>query len=389
MPYSRPTLTALRSQVSADISANVIGADGLLRFSNLGVLGDIVAGLSYLHYGFLDWISLQAVPYTATDEYLEAWAALKGIYREPATAATGTARFTGNPGAPLPLGAVLVRGDGYTYATTAEGIVGADGTVTVPATAVLAPIDPVYNPTGNGAAGNCPAGTVLTLQSAVTGIPSNGVAATPFTGGADVETDDSLRHRMLLAYQQPPMGGSQSDYIEWALAVPGVTRAWCRPNGFGIGTVVVYIMLDEAEAVNGGFPVGTDGVSQYDPGPNDEPRGVVATGDQLMVADVIIYQQPVTALVYICAPVAAPIAFTISGLGTPPPASMQSAVASAINTVLFTQGEPVAGTFIELSAINAAIAAIAGTAGFVIMAPTANIPNVTGQLPTLGVVTYV
>jgi uncharacterized phage protein gp47/JayE len=44
--------------------------------------------------------------------------------------------------------------------------------------------------------------------------------------------------------------------------VPGVTRAWCAPNGFGSGTVVVYTMWDSAEAAHNGFPQGTDGVSQ-------------------------------------------------------------------------------------------------------------------------------
>lgn len=389
MPYNRPTLSDLRTQVSSDISANILGADGLLRFSNLAVLGAILAGLTYLEYGYLDWISLQATPYTATGEYLEAWAALKGVYREPATAATGTATFNGTAGMDLPLGTLLARSDGYTYATTADGTVGGSGTVTVPAEAVLAPIDPVNNPTGNGAAGNGPAGTPLTLETAINGIASTGAAATAFTGGADVETDDSLRHRMLLAYQNPPQGGAASDYIEWALAVPGVTRAWVAPNGFGVGTVVVYIMLDTTEAANGGFPVGTDGVSQYDPGPQGVPRGTVATGDQLTVADVLIDEQPVTALVYICGPKPNAVHFTISGLGTPPSTSLQTAIAQAITSVMFEQGAPIGGTFVDLSSINAAIAAIAGTTGFVITQPTANIPNLTGELPVLGTVTYV
>lgn len=387
MPFSRPTLSQLRAQVTADISSGIPGADGLLRFSNLNVLGTVQAGLSHLHYGYLDWIALQATPYTATDEFLEAWAALKGVFREPATAAAGTVTYQGVTGTALPSGTLLARGDGYVYATTENGVVDGAGSVTVAAQAVLQPIDVVNNPTGNGAAGNTPAGTVLTLQSAIAGIQSGGAAATAFTGGADVELDASLRTRMLLKYQNPPQGGKQSDYVLWALDVPGVTRAWARPNGFGAGTVVVYIMLDVSEAGSNGFPVGTDGVSQNDKGADGLPRGVVATGDQLIAADSILREQPVTALIYIVAPTPNTINFTFSGIGTPS-AATQSAIESAIDNVFLAQGSPVAGTSVELLSIEAAIAAIAGTAGVVINSPTGNIANTTGELPVRGTMTY-
>lgn len=384
MPFQRPTLSTLRAQVAADISSGIPGADGLLRFSNLGVLGTVLAGLAQLQYGYLDWMALQAVPYTATDEYLEAWAALKGIARNAATPATGTAAFSGTTGTVLPSGTQMVRGDGYLYQTTATGTV-ATGAVSVPVTAVLAPIDPINNPTGNGAAGNASSGTVLTLQSPIIGIQMTGTSGV-LTGGADVETDDSLRTRMLQRYQAPPQGGDSDDYIGWTLAIPGITRAWCFPNGFGAGTVVVYIMLDDAESTNDGFPVGSDGVSADDQGPNG-PRGTVATGDQLTVANALISEQPVTALVYVCAPTANTVDFTISGISTVP-TSVRTAISDAIAQIFLQQGKPLAGTSVDLSAIEAAIAAIAGTAGFVLETPTANIANAAGKLPTLGTVTY-
>jgi len=389
MPFSRPTLSELRAQVLADIKAGLPGTDSLLRFSNLNVLGTASAGLGHLHYGYLDYIALQSTPYTATDEFLEAWAALKGVFREPAVAAQ-CARVTwpGQPGVVLPAGTLLARGDGYAYQTIADGVVSAGGFVVVPIVAVLTPIDPINNPTGNGAAGNSPAGTSLTLQAPVAGIQSTGTAVDPITGGADVELDDSLRSRMLFAYQNPVSGGSAADYVAWARAVPGVTRAWCAPSGFGLGTVVVYAMLDLAEAAHNGFPQGTDGVSQYDRGPGvTGPRGTVATGDQLTIADSIIAVQPVTALVYVCAPAPNVIGFTITGI---PGASVatKAAIASAIDAVLLAQGQPQAGTDVDLSAINTAIGAIAGTAGFVVTIPAGNIPNLTGKLPVRGTVNY-
>lgn len=368
MPYARPTLAQLRANTAADISAALPGTDALLRFSNLGIMGDVQAGLANQHYGYLDWISLQAVPYTSTDEYLEAWGALKGVFRKDATSASGSVTFQGTTGTLLDEGTGIVRSDGRTYTAQTTGTVDATGHVSVTA------LDDT-----TGSAGNNLAGVAFSLASPINGIQANGSASTPFTGGADVEQNEPYRMRVLAAYQQPPSGGNLNDYIQWALAVPGVTRAWCTPNGYGTGTVVVYIMLDDANAAEGGFPQGSNGVAA------DEPRGVAATGDQLTVANAIYPQQPVTALAYVVSPLHDVINFTITGL-TSASTSTRSQIAAAITDVFFRTGEP--GGTIALSDINSAIASVPGTSGFVITSPTANIVCPTGALPVLGTVTY-
>lgn len=382
MPYSRKTLTELRLQVLQDIASALPGSDPLLRFSNLNIMGVVQAGLAHLHNGFIDYIAQQSNPYTATGEYLEAWAALKGVFRIPAHASTGTWHTTGTNGVEIPSGTPLVRGDGQKYTTTADGTI-ASGTVTVPVTAVADPAGKL------GAVGNCDVGTVLTLGTAIAGVNSTGAAATNFTGGADLEKDEALRARMLLAYQTPAHGGSAADYVDWALEVPGVTRAWCVPNVYGSGTVGVYIMFDSAEAAHGGFPQGTNGVSQFDHGPvAGAPRDTVATGDQLAVADWISVLQPVTALVYALAPGASPVNFTIDGI---PGAStsVKNQINAAIDSVLLQYAKITgAATTVDISFVNAAIAAIPGTSGFVISSPAGNIVTASGQLPTRGTVTY-
>ncbi|MDE3022270.1 MAG: baseplate J/gp47 family protein [Pseudomonadota bacterium] len=380
MPFPRPTLTDLRNQASADISSGLPGADGLLRFSNLNILGAVLAALIYGNYGYLDYIAKQSVPFTSTDEFLEGWAALKQIFRKPAAAAIGSVTFTGIPGSEIVPDTIVVRGDGYEYTTDTDAVIPVGGSITVNITAVLPPIDPIDNPTGNGASGNAATGTVLTLGTAIPGVQSNGVVATALTGGADIETNDSLRNRMLQAYQNPPQGGDGNDYIDWALAVPGVTRAWCTPNGFGAGTVVVYVMLDVTESAYNGFPQGTNGVAA------NEPRGVTATGDQLAVANALFSEQPVTALVSVVAPIANPVDFTIGGISTASSAT-KAAISTAIADVFVQQGKP--GGTVDLSYIESAIAAISGTAGFFIEIPAGNITNTAGQLPTVGVITYV
>ncbi|WP_250538704.1 MULTISPECIES: baseplate J/gp47 family protein [unclassified Caballeronia] len=375
------------NEVAADINSALQGADALLRFTVLKVVGKIQAGMSNLQMAYLDWIAKQAVPFTAEDEYLEGWAALKKVYRKAATPAQLTAMFSGVTGTVLNVGTQVVRGDGATYTTAATATVDGSGALSVTIVATSA-----------GSAGNADAGTTVALGVAVSGLQSSGTITGTVASGSDVEDNDDLRTRMLAAYQNTPQGGDLNDYVGWALAVPGVSRAWCAPNGFGAGTVVIYTMWDSAEASHNGFPQGTNGCSQYDKGPGGTPRGTVATGDQLVVADTIVNEQPVTALVYSCAPVANNLTFTLSGL-TGTSTATRAAISAAISDVLFRNGDPRAGT-INRSDIESAIASVSGTSGFVITlvqgvvgVTTTTYPgNLTsgfGQLPVLAGVNYV
>jgi len=373
MPYPRPALTDLRAQVSADISDGLKTVDGLLRFSNMGILGTSVAGLSHQHYGYIAWIAKQASPWTATDEYLDAWAALKSVFRYAASVASLQATWLGAPGTLLPAGTEGVIGNGIYYTTAADAVADATGNVSVTLVAVVA-----------GTAGNASVGSLVTLTSAVPGIQSSGAVTASVAIGQDVEQNEPLRTRMLAAYQAPARGGSAQDYEVWALDCPGVTRAWVQPMGAGPGTVVVYVMFDLVNAANAGFPIGTDGLSSQD---NRAIPTNTAAGNQLVVANMLFVSQPVTPLVYTCAPQPNPIAFTITGLRNASDA-LKASVAEAIAQVMIDEGAPKAGSVVELDSIGSAIGAVPGTAGFVITSPTANIANVLGQLPVVGVINY-
>ncbi|MBP0492155.1 baseplate J/gp47 family protein [Pararoseomonas indoligenes] len=368
MPFSRPTLRALAQQASADV-AEATGSYVLLRSSPLAILAKATAGLVQGLYGYLDWIARMAVPWTAEGEFLEAWAALVGVTRKSAAAAAGSATFTGTPGSILPDGAQVARSsDGLLYLTTGLGTVSSDGTVTV---AIVAAEE--------GATGNAVDGSALRVASAATGVNSTGAMVGPATGGADAEGDDDFRARMLERYREPPQGGAQGDYVRWAKEVPGVTRAWATPNGAGAGTVVVYAMLDEAQAANGGFPQGTDG------GAAAETRTAPATGDQLTIADYLYPLQPVTALVYVVAPVASPINLTIADLDEDTTAT-RAAIASAVRGMLRRQGEP--GGTIYQSDLVAAIDGVPGVEHFTLTSPSASVTASAGRLPTLGTITW-
>ena len=389
MPFARPTLSTLIAQAQADIGSSLPGADALLRYSNLGVLAYVLAAAVNGLYGYLDWIAQNGTPFTATGEYLEAWAALKGVTREAATSATGPLSFPATGSTAMPAGTPVVRAaDGAAFSTLAAATA-SGGAIAVNVVAATA-----------GAAGNTPSGAVFTLGTAIAGITSAGVSTAALTGGADVEADASLRTRMLQAFSAPSQGGDLADYVTWALQVPGVTRAWNAGVALGAGTVQIYFMMDATEAAYNGFPQGTNGVA------GNETRATAATGDQLAVANHIYPLRPVTALVYAYAPGANTVNFTILGIGTPSTAT-QTAIAAAIAGVLTATAAPGGVTdangnaigVVNLSDIEAAIGAVPGTEGFVISAMTfshgtlspsgvGNITSSTGYLAVLGTVTY-
>jgi uncharacterized phage protein gp47/JayE len=367
MPFSRPSLTALRNTAVQDITTSgVPGLTGLLRNAVLRVLAWVMAGLAYSIYGYADWIARMGVPFTAQDEYLFAWAALIGIYPEPAAASLGTATFTGNPGLGLLSGTALVRQDGTSFVTTGDGTTDTTGNVTVPIAATVA-----------GAFTNDPGGTPITISTPIPGINSEGLTGL-CTGGADVETNDALRTRMLVKYREPPQGGANADYINWSLEVPGCTRAWVTPQGYGPGSVAVFPMFDDTEAAHGGFPQGTDGCAA------EEVRGPTATGDQSLVAEHIWTVQPITSLVYVAAPKPFPIDVTLNGLD-PNTQEMQDQIVAAL-TDMFLQIAEINGV-IWPSDLYEAILATPGINHFEMSVPADAVQAGPGELPVLGTFT--
>ena len=357
-----------------DITASDLpNADGFLRRAVLRVLAWVQAGLAYLHYGYLDWISLQSTPFTATGEYLEGWAALAPtpVLREAPTYASGPATWSGVVNTPLPAGTIVNREDGVQFATLAAATVGGGGTVTATIVAVVA-----------GSNGNTDSGAPMTLGVSIAGIASAGAASGAITGGDNLEADGPMQGRMLESYGAPPHGGNMSDFVTWALQVPGVTRAWCAPWIAGPGTVTVFVMFDLSEAAYGGFPQGSNGVASL------ETRAASATGDQLAVANFIYPLRAVTMLVYAAAPQAETVAFTSSGLSGI--SSAQQALISAALTTLFLQKDsPLAIVSIEQSDFSAAITAIGGLPSFSVTTPSSwPITSAAGYIFTLGTATY-
>jgi uncharacterized phage protein gp47/JayE len=348
--FNRPLLPELIQRVRNDVLSR-LATDDVLRRTDAEVYARVMGGVAHGLYGFIEWLSKQVIYDTAEAEYLERWCSIWGINRKVAAPATGTVTFTVQAGSLIPSGTLLQALDGVQYQTSA------DATVTVPsATATVTALVPT-------ASGNRATGQNLTLVSPVVGVQSTATAGL-LSGGADVETDDALRARLLARIQQPPHGGASYDYTAWALEVPGVTRAWVYPAELGLGTVTVRFVRD------------------------NDGTGTAIIPDAGEVAAVQAYmdaRRPVTAQLTVVAPAAVPLNFTIQGL-VPATLTVQAAVQAELADLLLREAVP--GGIILLSHIRAAISAAAGETDYVLTAPLANVTNSTGNMSTMGSITW-
>lgn len=236
MAWNAPTLSELISRVENDFSVKFFGTAAPLRRGVLKTMARVWAGAVYLLHLFLSWIYDQAFAHLASGDQLDRHGQEVGIYRKPATFATGVAVFTGLNGTSIPQGTLLQSTEDppVEYQTTAAVTISA-GSATVQITAMEA-----------GSAGNLDASSMLELVSPISGVSS---VYTPegISEGAETEADEPYRERILFKKRNPPQGGARADYVIWATSVPPVTAAWVFPNFPEANSVTIRVANYEAD----------------------------------------------------------------------------------------------------------------------------------------------
>lgn len=226
--YTIPTFEAIRAAYLRDVK-NLLPDAATDADSDHYIRATAVAAAVEGLYQHQLWIARQVLPDTSAPEYLERHAALRGISRKPAMAASGDLVIQGTPGAVVPTGETVRHvATGLLFATTAQGIVDADGRAVVPVAAARGGVMPAF------------AGEPVLFVQAPEGVLSQ--AGLTLSGGVAAETDAELLARLLDYMQHPPGGGNAYDYKHWALSVAGVSRAWTYPHRRGLGSVDVAVL---------------------------------------------------------------------------------------------------------------------------------------------------
>ena len=350
MPFERPTLTTLIGRAISDIETRLDGSDARLRRSFENVIARVVAGAAHGLHGHLVFLSKQIFPDTAESKFLRRWAGIWGKPPKDPAKATGIVTATGIDTTVIAQGTAWTRADGVEFTSDAIATIsGASITITVTATV-------------SGADGNTDAATLLTLVTPITDIDADAtVDGSGLVEGADAEIDAALLVRLLLRIQTPPSGGGPTDYVQWALDVAGVTRAWEFPAELGLGTVSIRFVVDaEADII----PV---------------------AGQVTQVQTYIDTKAPITAVVTVVAPIEVNLNASITT--TPDTAAIRAAIDTELEAYLLREAAP--GVTLLLSQINEAISLATGEVDHVLNSPAADVVHTTGQLPTLGTTVWV
>lgn len=347
MPYPRPTPAQLAAWFDAEMAAVLPGTDPRLRRSPEGILSRIYAlGADGLH-GHLAWAADQLLADRAEAEQLDRHGAIWGVPRRQASPATFTVTLVGAIGSTIPAGTEFRRAD------DARFLLAADVTLTV------GPGNPgTLTAVAPGVAGRTAAGTPLSPVAPVPGLSSATVVTGGLQGAADAETDDAYRANIIARIQAPPGAGTTADWRRWALAVPGVDRAFVFPGHLGLGSV---------------------GVTVLGPGGALPDAALLAAVQAALDAN-----RPVTALAVAFVPPAVPVNLTLTI--APDTAAQRAAVLAAITGFFASDLEP--GVALRLSRLSEAISATTGETWHRITAPAADVVVGSTALATLGSVTF-
>lgn len=344
----RPTLKQLIDQGAAEFESRLPGVLVRLRIGVLGVVNRVMAGGLSALYKYAERLNKQVWPDTCDIEELPAHAARWNIPRVEAAPAKGVVQFTGINAAVIPANTALQSTDQVQYTTDAEATI-AGGVTLVAVTAVA-----------TGQAGNANVGAVLKLTTSVPSVSADAVVTTQLTGGAEVEDPERWRARILARIRNPAQGGADFDYEAWALKVAGVTRAWVYPKEQGPGTVVVRFVRDDDASV------------------------IPDAGEVTAVQTALDAVRPVTANLFVLAPVAVAQNFSIQLV--PDNAVTRAKVTAELADLYRREAEP-GGTML-ITHQREAISIAEGETDHVITTPTANQVHGVGQLPVLGVITW-
>jgi len=361
MPFTRSSLQVIIERIIADLETRITGATSLLRRAYLRIIAKVLGGAIHLVYEYLDFMSKQLFIATADSAGLDAIAAEYGLTRDEATPATGSGEATGTNGIEIIAGTQLISSDGLTYSTDTSTSKAA-GIATLSFTADVAGEDSNDDPS-----------ITLSFVSPIIGVNTSFAVDTDgVTGGAEEESDDSLRTKLLRRKSFPPHGGASFDYVTWCLEVDGVTRAWVFPLYSGSGTVgVAFVRDNDTNIIPDAAQIAT--VRAYLVEHTDPTTG--------LLVGIPVTAEPGLEMIELSA---LSQDFTINIF--PNTAEIQALVTTSLSDLIDREGGP--GETIYISEINQAISLTVGLERHTLVSPVSDQSAGNTQIHTLGTPTF-
>lgn len=266
MSLQTPTTKQISDNIIAQLEASLNQTIPLLPKSFLRVLAKALAGVFVLLYKYGGFMFLQIFVRTASASDttvngqivnpLTEWGRLIGV-GDPAPATNAELLIdipVENQTGVLPSNTQLVNTtNGVTYITI--------GAVTLNAPTVQATIRAASDQAGGGGAGaigNLDPGAIVSFANPLANVARNAVVVSQTVTGADGESIDAYRERIIDRFQKRPQGGAYADYEQWGEEPSGIINVYPYTSDCP-GQVDVYV---EATPESSGDPDGIPTAAQ-------------------------------------------------------------------------------------------------------------------------------
>lgn len=357
MALSIPSLDSLAKAVRAAFRAEADGVDAEVWPNNATIAAKVFGQGVFGAFLRLRWLYDQIFASTATGRHLDRHAYEVGLARKSAKWAAGYVTCQGLAGETVPAGRRFIReSDGRVFVTTAAVEIPSSGSVLLTVQAE-AP----------GYLYNAVAGAVLAREGAYDELTSDATVATGgLADGANAESDDDLRERVLDVKRNPPMGGAVHDYRRWAWSVTGVRKVFASRYDDD-GSRIAVVVLGQG-------------------------RGTTALPSPTLIAavqDVIDEERPLAAKVTVTAPVAKVINVTIAALD-PASTAVRDEIARELDDLFYERATVVLPDDLPSfprAWLESAIDNAAGEVRHTLVAPAGDVALSVGDYPILGTVT--
>lgn len=435
MSIETPTRKNVSDKFRNDVQSELPDSNPFLKNSFINAMIVGLSGRVFDYYLQLNnFLFPNLFPDTATGSYLERWGSYMAITRNPAIQAIGNITCIGTAGTSVAAGTQFQNSNSISFLTTQTGVVAAEvvnvsnislvgltatattptshglttgltvtiaganetdyngdfviavqdettfsysitgtpatpatGTITASADMISLPVQAVEY----GTDGNSLKGEQLTISTPIAGIDNTAfVGIDGISGGTEQESDEDLRIRIIYRYANPISHFNSSEIINQAKLVSGVTRVWVEETTPALGQVTIYFVRD-----------------------ND--TDIIPSAQEILdVKTKVLEIKPANTAdidVIVSAPTAVPVPFTFSTI-LPDTDTMKIAVASNLQAY-FTDEVEVGvniGRVEYQSAIYNTIDPETGDKlqSFTLNTPTIDITIATGEIGTLGTVTF-
>ena len=354
MNITTPSTQAISDNIVAQISASIVQSVPLLPRAFIRVLAKALAGVFTLLYRYASWSLTQLFVAYASDQDtvingrvinpLTEWGRLIGVgdpeaatqaellVNLPVTVQTGS----------LPSGSqFLFASSGVVYLSMVA--------VALNASTVQVRIKAASDQSGgdgSGSIGNLQVGDTVNLANPLPNVSNAATVTSVPVSGADAETTDAYRARIIKRFQAKPQGGAYADYRVWGLTVPGIVNVYPYTSATP-GIVDVYV--------------------EATPASSGSADGIPTSGQLLLVAGAIeqdvnglASNRPANALVFPHAIARTSFNFTITGLSASDLAGAKAAIETAVDEYLRSREPYIVGLSILPRLDRVTVAAVSG-----------------------------